>query len=189
MLSRDLKKTYAEGLVDAQDMAAVCADNQQAFHRVVARHQGHLLAYCLRLLGDLAAAQDVAQEVFLTLWKERRKYREDQKLRFFLLKIARLRCLATLKKRRARSRLVQSKQQAQQSSSETTQATPQESRALREALSRLKTEFAELLILRHLEGLDLAEIQTVTGLRQGTIKSRIHRGMEALRKELGDDFE
>ena len=55
---------------------------------------------------------------------------------------------------------------------------------IRAGLARLKPEHAELLVLRHLEGMDLNRIAELTGLRIGTIKSRLSRGLTALRKEL-----
>ena len=91
--------------LDAKDIAALCLGDEQAFRRVVRRHQKRVLAYCLRMLGDSSHAQDTAQDVFLTLWREREKYRERGKLEFYLLGIARLRCLALLKKLRAQRRL------------------------------------------------------------------------------------
>jgi RNA polymerase sigma-70 factor (ECF subfamily) len=172
--------------LDAKDMTALCLGDEQAFRRVVRRHQKRVLAYCLRMLGDTSHAQDTAQDVFLTLWRERKSYREQGKLEFFLLGIARLRCLALLKKLRAQRRLQDRAMEIQRTRAQARIHDSNEDAHLQSAMARLKGEHRDLLVLRHFEGLDLTEIASVTGLRIGTIKSRLHRGLSALRKELED---
>ncbi len=167
---------------DAEDMRAACAGDERAFQRLILRHQQAILAYCLRLLRDEGAAQDVAQDVFFTLWKERKKYSEKGKLRNYLFTIARLRCLALLKKARADKRLRAAKAQIVAEPAPSPDAT--DDAALLKALGRISSEHRDLIVLRHLEGFDLAEIHDITGLRKGTIKSRLHRAMAALREEL-----
>ncbi|MCG8418529.1 MAG: RNA polymerase sigma factor [Proteobacteria bacterium] len=171
-------------------MAAVKAGDRDAFRAVVEHHERDLLSFCLRYTGDLNLARDLAQEVFLTLWKEREHYDERGKLRFYLLRMARLRCLAALKKRRSQARLAV--RYAREHAGSSVEWQPDEvslhagdaARLIRAGLARLKPEHAELLVLRHLEGMDLNRIAELTGLRIGTIKSRLSRGLTALRKEL-----
>ncbi len=171
-------------MADAEDMREVCSGDEQAFGRVVRRYQHDIMAYCLRLVRDEAAAQDVAQEVFLTLWKRRRSYSEQGKLRYYLISIARLRSLALLKKSRSDARL---KQQAAEVHATNSPARTGDDAGLQEALGRIQSKHRDLVVLRHLEGFDLAEIREITGLREGTIKSRLHRAMAALRLELSDE--
>jgi RNA polymerase sigma-70 factor (ECF subfamily) len=171
----------------AQQSSPTWTRDARGFHDVVSTHQKEILAYCIRFLGDQEQAKDVTQEVFLTLWQERERYSEEGKLRFYLLKVARLRCLATLKKRHSLFRLRTKVQKTRNSARE---AMPGEEHAnanlIQHGLKQLKPEFADVLILRHLQGLNMAEIQEVTGLREGTIKSRISRGLDLLRKEFAD---
>ena len=168
---------------DARDMRALCSGDEQGFQRVVRRHQKAIMAYCYRLTGDVGTAQDVAQEVFLTLWSERKKYSEQGKLGHYLIRIARLRSLAQLKKTRASKRL---RDRAVELPSRHTSPTYEDDAAVHAALAQIGSKHRDLLILRHFEGFDLAEIQSITGLRIGTIKSRLHRAMDALRRELDD---
>ena len=60
-----------------------------------------------------------------------------------------------------------------------------ESRVQR-ALASLEQEFRELLVLRDIQGLSYAEVVEVTGLAQGTVKSRLHRARAALRRAYDD---
>jgi RNA polymerase sigma-70 factor (ECF subfamily) len=168
------------------DMQAIKNGDRTAFRRIVAAYQSEITAYCIRFLGDEELARDQAQEVFLTLWKERDSYREEGKLRFYLLRIARLRCLASAKKRRSFFALREN-YRAQQASVPTDlrpHAAQEDAEVVERCLTRLKPELADLIILRHLEGLDIAEIREVTGLREGTIKSRLSRGLAALKTEV-----
>ncbi len=169
--------------VDAKDMQALCSGDEQAFQRIVRRYQHDVMAYCFRLTTDTGSAQDIAQEVFLTLWKQRKNYTEQGKLKHYLIKIARLRSLALLKKTRADTRL---RERAVEMRAPTASPSYASDAAVQSALGRIRSEHRDLLILRHFEGFDLAEIQSITGLRIGTIKSRLHRAMAALRTGLDD---
>jgi RNA polymerase sigma-70 factor (ECF subfamily) len=172
---------------DDQSMAAVRAGSREAFRQIVEAHQARLLAFCLRFLGDESAARDATQEVFLTLWRERERYQERGKLRLYLLKVARLRCLAAAKKRRAQVGVARALSEEAGTANAAEPARASEAADLvRFALAALPPEQADLLILRHLEQLELDEIVDVTGLRPGTIKSRLSRALAALRKELAD---
>lgn len=182
--------TAAADLDEARRVAALAAGDRAAFRHIIEEHQASVVGYCARFLGDRALAGDAAQEVFLTLWQERARYDERGRLRFYLLGIARLRCLAALKRRRSQGRL------AADYADERGAAPPSmppavETRSLaaeiRRGLARLDPAHADLIILRHLEDLDLDEIRAVTGLRVGTIKSRLSRGLAALRRELDRD--
>lgn len=173
--------------LDAQDMQSLCQGDEQAFRRIVRRHQQRVLAYCLRFVGDRAHAQDLGQEVFLTLWRERKRYREEGKLEFYLLRIARLRCLAHTKKTKSMNRLQERAVELQRTRDFASKQSAGEDLALQAALARLSADHRDLVVLRHFEGLDLQEIRELTGLRLGTIKSRLHRGLAALRMELQDE--
>ncbi len=168
---------------DAQDMRALCAGDQEAFQRVVRRHQQDVLGYCYRLTTDAELAQDIAQEVFLTLWKKRRNYTEQGKLKHYLIRIARMRSLALLKKTRADKRI---RERAIEMRVTSVDSSHPDDAAVQAALGRIRSEHRDLVVLRHLEGFSLMEIQSITGLRLGTIKSRLHRAMAALRTELDD---
>ena len=158
--------------------------DRQAFAELIEAHQGEVLAYCCRFLGDPVLAADVAQEVFLTLWKERERYRDEGKPRHYLLRIARHRCLAETKRRRSRRELAERVAgEPREVSSGGSLDTP----ALARALARLAPKHRDLVILRYLGELELADIAAITGLKTGTIKSRLSRAVAALRKELADE--
>ena len=169
---------------DSQDMKAAAGGNRRAFQNLVRRHEERLLAFAYRFLGERRAAEDVVQEVFLTLWKERRRYRDEGKFTVYLYRIARLRCLAASKRRRSRQKLKSRALEVQAASSALEGADPAELRLVFRALEGLFPKERELVVLRHFEELSLEEIGEITGLRPGTIKSRLSRAMAKLRKEV-----
>lgn len=166
-------------------MLRVQRGDRQAFADLIDAHQAEVLAYCTRFLGDPSAARDAAQEVFLAVWRERDRYREEGKLRHWLLRIARHRCLAETKKRRSRRAL--STEVAAQPRATSIEPLTGDAAALAAALSTLAPKHRDLVVLRYLEDLSLADIAEITGLRTGTIKSRLHRALARLRKELSDE--
>ncbi len=161
--------------------------DRTAFSTLVKVHQQRIIAYCLRFLGERELAEDAAQEVFLTAWKERRRYRDQGTFDRYLLTIARNRCLALHKKRRSGWALATRYADLRATVQRADEFEPMVILELETALAKLSLKHRDLIVLRYLEGLSLDEIGEVTGLRAGTIKSRLNRGVASLRKELAND--
>ncbi len=163
---------------DAASVAALRRGDTQAFGRLIERHQASVARFCLRYTGSAALSRDLTQDVFLTLWDERARYRHQGRLRAYLLTIARFRCLAHAKKH---GRLVPYDLDEREgvSGSEGGLLRAQLLRSLR----RLEPDFAEVVVLRYLEELELQEIAELVGVPLGTVKSRLHRALAQLRKE------
>lgn len=170
--------------------------DETAFNELVLQYQGQIYRLLLRMLSDPAEAEDVAQEVFITVFKSIGGFRGDAKLSTWLYRVAsnhgknRIKYLA----RRARDTkreiddpsIAASLAQANPRSMER----PDEMAAgheaqdhIRRALEGLDEEQRVLVVLRDLENLTYEEIQRVTGLPSGTVKSRLHRARMALHKE------
>ncbi len=169
--------------------------DRHAFSVLVQMHQERILAYCLRFLGDLALAQDAGQEVFLTLWKERLSYQDRGVLARYLLTIARHRCLALAKKQRSyRSLLARyahllnpGQEAMSMNATESESFTQANAGELQRALAMLSIKHRDVVVLRYLEGLGIKDICELTGLRPGTVKSRLSRAVAALRRKLVDE--
>lgn len=135
------------------------------------------LAYALG--GDWHAADDAVQHTFVQLyrhWPRVRAASLDAYVRTILVNAVR-----SQSRRRRR---------------ETTTADPPDSVAatvdpgvqvdVRRALARLPRRQREMVVLRHLENLSVSEVAQVLGVAEGTVKSQTARGLEALRRFLGD---
>jgi RNA polymerase sigma-70 factor (ECF subfamily) len=152
----------------------------------------------LRMLNDRAEAEDVAQEVFVTIFKAIGSFRGESKLSTWIYRIATNHCKNRVKylDRRARGKKTEldelSEHGAMESASMSSSAQvsrPDEQaeanqieRIVRAAIAELDDDQRELVILRDVENLSYEEIQQITGLPEGTVKSRLHRARLVLMK-------
>lgn len=148
------------------------------FKSIIEHYQQDIATFCVRYVGSSDVARDLTQEVFLTLWRERKRYRHCGKLKSYLLGIARYRCLAHLKV--ARKLIAFRPEGDKRSSSPDPELLGHD---LRGAINKLHPHFAEVLILRYLEDMDLKEIAQLTEQPLGTVKSRLHRALKLLRSD------
>ncbi len=169
------------------------ARDEAAFNRLVREHQAQVFRLSLRMLGDSAEAEEITQEVFVTVFKSIDRFRGDSKLSTWLYRIAINHCRNRIKylNRRARG----ATQEFDDFSDRETSASGTNSRLprpdelaeghelesrLRVAMARLPGDQRELLVLRDVEGLSYDDIQSITRLAAGTVKSRLHRARLAL---------
>ena len=137
-----------------------------------------------RLIGDAAVAEEVAAEAMTRAYAHWPKiagldYRDAWVLRVVTN-------LAIDRARRHRWSLVQLGRHGEAA----TVASGEEVTALRitlvAALSKLPRRQRQIVVLRHLSGLSEAEVAKATGLSLGTVKTHLRRGLDSLRKTLGD---
>lgn len=174
--------------------------DEAAFNELVELYQAKVFRLVLRMIGDRAEAEDVAQEVFVTVFKSIDGFRGDSKLSTWLYRVATNHCKNRIKylSRRARGQKREldeiADRDAIESASMTTSAqVPRPDAALegrqteqmiQRALGELDEEQRELIVLRDIENLSYEDIQKVTGLPEGTVKSRLHRARLALQERV-----
>jgi RNA polymerase sigma-70 factor (ECF subfamily) len=170
--------------------------DEAAFNELVRLYNGKIFALVFRMLGDRAEAEDLAQEVFITIFKSIDGFRGDSKLSTWMYRVATNHCKNRIKYLGRRARAAKKEfdevadREAIESASMTTSAqVPRPDDALqgrqvetfvRRALASLDPEQRELIVLRDIENLTYEEIQDVTSLPAGTVKSRLHRARQAL---------
>jgi RNA polymerase sigma-70 factor (ECF subfamily) len=191
----------AEGALQVAEQAddalvAACrSGDAHAFERLVAIHEGMVFNLAARLLGDLEEARDLSQEVFLQVYRQLVRFEGRSALRTWIYRIVVNQCRNRQRswRRRARERSLPLEALAGSSreprSAETSgpyeQARLRErAERLQEALERLSFEHRAVLLLREVESLSCEEVAGVLGLPEGTVKSRLARAREALRREL-----
>lgn len=182
----------APNLLERRLVRALKQGDSKAFERLVRLHQDRVYGLCLRMMSNPQEAEDLAQEVFMTVYVSIRTFREESLLSTWIYRITRNHCLNRLKflKRRAH--------QKKQSLEDTNLADlsgevihqPVAGRVdrpdrlaegkeleaiIQEQIAALSEEHRELIVLRDLEHLSYEEIQAITGLPAGTVKSRLHR--------------
>lgn len=173
--------------------------DEQAFRELVAEHRDRVYNLTLRMLGNRAEAEDVAQEVFIQVFKTIDTFREESKLSTWLYRVAVNLCKNRIKylarrHDRDRDQLDETTEAAASSASAVPGGPParpdravegaQMERVLQEAIASLDEEHRVLVVLRDVEDLSIEEICEITKLPDGTVKSRLHRARLALRKKV-----
>lgn len=167
---------------------------EAAFNELVRRHQDRVFRLCLRFLHDASEAEDVAQEVFVSVFKAIEGFREDSQLSTWIFRIAVNHAKNRLKYMSRRARDAQKPLDDDSGDGTLMQAARHDDRPDRvveglqseslivRALSMLDEDQRELVTLRDLENLSYEELQEVTGLAAGTVKSKLHRARLALQQ-------
>ena len=174
--------------------------DERAFVECVRAFQDKIYGLIFRMLGSPQEAEDVAQEVFVTVFKSIDSFRGDSKFSTWLYRIAANHCKNRIKylKRRAHKQTGELDDAAERellgSSTSTLgqkQASPVEAlegvqleSIVQRAITKLDEEHRLLLVLRDVEELSYEEIMQVTGLAEGTVKSRLHRARLVLKEEI-----
>jgi len=173
--------------------------DEKAFREIVELYRDRVFNLTYRMAGNREEAEDLGQEVFISVFKHIDSFRGDAKFSTWLYRIAANHCKNRIKylaRRHDRSRaeyeeglLKQSAEAALTAPNAPTRPDKhlegvQLERLMQKCLAELDEEHRILIVLRDVEELSYDEICTITGLPEGTVKSRLHRGRQALRKKI-----
>jgi RNA polymerase sigma-70 factor, ECF subfamily len=174
---------------DAELMARVSAGDHDAFAMIVDRYKDSLMNYLSHLTGNRDRAEEHAQAAFVRLYESAPRYREEGKLAPYLFRIATNLVRSETVRSRVRDVLLLRFWSGKESTSE--EESPlaelqrrQLQREVAAALESLPMAYRAAVVLREVEGWSYQEIAASLGCSEGTVKSRIARGREALRKRL-----
>jgi RNA polymerase sigma-70 factor (ECF subfamily) len=146
------------------------------------RYQGPLFNFYAKLTGDRTLSEDLVQEVFLRILKYRHSYTPQAPFRAWIYQIARNARVDHLRKQRPETEWTPEMEQKQTASLKDTAQQKQEEQLLHHALLQLPEEKREVLVLSRLQELKYEEIAQLLGCNVNTLKVRIHRALEELRK-------
>lgn len=172
--------------------------DERAFTELLEAHRDRVYNITFRMLGNRAEAEDVAQEVFITVFKTIDTFREESKFSTWLYRVTVNHCKNRIKylarrHDRDRDELDEMSPGANNATNGMPVRARQPDRALegaqmevllKEAIDSLDEEHRAVVILRDIEDLSIEEICQITDLPDGTVKSRLHRARLALRKKL-----
>jgi RNA polymerase sigma-70 factor (ECF subfamily) len=178
--------------------------DERAFVEIVNLYQNKVFALVYRMVGSREEAEDVAQEVFVTLFKSIDTFRGESKFSTWLYRIAtnhtknRLKYLGR-RSYKATGELTEAAERelldAQPSAMRPHVAAPDQvleglqlERAVQEGIAALDEEHRVLIVLRDVEDLSYDEIGAITGLAEGTVKSRLHRARIALKEHMAKHY-
>jgi RNA polymerase sigma-70 factor (ECF subfamily) len=174
-------------LADEDLMVLVGGGDDDAFAALYDRHCRLAYSVAHKLTGEKHSAEDLAQEVFIKVWRSAQRYRPERgSVRTWILSVVRNQSIDQLRAKATRSRM-QEKVEASAPRYEPSEAFAQvwhEARLgrVREALDAVPHVQQQVLELAHFSDLTHKEIAERLGLPPGTVKGRIRLGLDKLRK-------
>ena len=152
------------------------------FASLVRQHQAMVFSIAWHLLRDRAVAEELAQDVFLSLHQHFAELESPEHIVFWLRRVTSNRALDVARRRQRRPMV------SLESSPEPVAVTPGGDPLLGTALKKLVAALPEkaraIVVLRYQEDLDPAEIARVLGIPVGTVKSQLQRALALLREKL-----
>jgi len=174
--------------------------DEKAFEEIVRLYQHKVYNLVYRMIGNQQEAEDVAQEVFVTVFKAIDTFRAEAKFSTWLYRIAANHCKNRMKYLGRRSykstgelneASEREMQDAQPSAMRPHVDGPDAvleglelERTVQEGIAALDEDHRALVILRDVEDLSYEEISSITGLELGTVKSRLHRARLQLKEHM-----
>jgi len=171
--------------LDRDDVRRVRAGEVDAFEGIVRRWQGPLVNLAYRFCRDRGVAEEMAQEAFVRAFRKLDRWRDDAKFSTWLFTVA----LNLYRSHLRRVRLPEvpipkDREPASADNPAETILRAQTGEVVRRTVSRLPAKYRDTLVLVYFEEMDLKGAASVLGVPEGTVKARLHRGREMLRKRL-----
>jgi len=171
-------------------MSRVQAGQRRPMEVLVRRYANPLLTFIQRMTGDKHLAEDLFQEVFLTVWTKRAQYKFPLPFRPWLYTIAANKCRSAYRKVSAPHRalalepaVIESQISSGHSPVDTAIATETE-KLVHEAVLRLPEQQRSVFVMRTFNGLSYTEIAQALKKQPATARSLMHYALASLRKQL-----
>ena len=188
-----VRREKAERLADEELMPLVGRKDPEAFEVLYDRHGGAAYSLAYRIVGDRAAAEEVTQEAFISVWRSGARFDATRgSVRSWLLSVVRNRAIDFLRSRAGKAPKLTFDDDAvleQRPAEERTEeeALRRETAAeIQGALGKLPGEQSKVIELAYFGGFSHSEIARILGLPMGTVKGRMRLGLEKIRGELAE---
>ncbi|KOO40397.1 RNA polymerase sigma factor SigW [Priestia koreensis] len=184
-------------LVIKRKIKQVKKGDQDAFADIVEYYKDKIFQLCYRMLGNRHEAEDSAQEAFIRAYINIHSYDTSKKFSTWLYRIATNLCIDRIRKKKPDYYLdaevpgtegldMYSQLAADQALPEEEVENHELNEKIDQEILNLPEKYRSAIVLKYIEELSLKEISDVLDLPIGTVKTRIHRGREALRNRLRD---
>jgi len=171
------------------------AGNQAAYQELLQRHQKAIFAVVNKLVRNREEARDLVQETFMKAFGSLATYREEYQFSTWLHRIASNCAIDFIRKKKIEALSLDQPIQTKDSqvtlevpdwsaNPETEWVEKQRSLTIQEAIDSLPQGYKEVILYRHKEEKSYQEIAVILGIPVGTVKARIFRGRELLKKKL-----
>ena len=155
--------------------------DHDAFAELVEQHEAMVYSLAYHFFGDRGRAEEVAQDVFLQLYRNLSSIESESHIVFWLRQVATRRCIDQT--RRAKLKAVSLDDAGELRAAER-HHDPIRDRKLRELIAELPELQRAVVTLRYQEDLDPSEICRIVDMPVNTVKSHLHRALQSLRRKL-----
>ncbi|MEW6731743.1 MAG: sigma-70 family RNA polymerase sigma factor [Acidobacteriota bacterium] len=184
---------------DHELVAAIGQGDEEAFQEIVHRYRNQIVNFIYRMLNDYDRAVDLTQETFLRIYTSASKYQATYSFSTYIYRIASNLAISELRQRKRRQwisifspfgggRDDEPEREMDLAAVEPLQdevmIDNERRKAVSIAIQSLPEKYRLTLVLRDVEGLSYERITEITGLSEGTVKSRINRARNLLRDKL-----
>ncbi len=178
--------------------------DRKAFNELMLAYQRRIFNIMYRFTGDYEEAKDLTQDVFIKVFKSLDSLKEDKKFKSWIIAIAantfRNRYKYNMSRGKGRTDSIDSQIETQNGSikvelkdnkpgADDVVHSSRIKELVQQKINLLKDEHKEVIVLRDIDGLSYEEVSTVLEISIGTVKSRIFRAREELRKQLVEVIE
>jgi RNA polymerase sigma-70 factor (ECF subfamily) len=170
----------------------IASGDRLAMQVLFARHHVRVYRFVLRLVRNEATAEDLISEVFLDVWRQAAKFEGRSAVSTWILSMARFKALSSLR-RRTEDELDDEAAGAiedPEDTPETALAKKDKGAALRQCLDKLSAEHREIVDLVYYHEKSVAEVSSIVGIPEATVKTRMfyaRKKLSELLKEHGID--
>jgi RNA polymerase sigma-70 factor, ECF subfamily len=188
-----VRRDKAERLADEELMPLVGRKDPDAFEVLYDRHGGAAYSLAYRIVGERAAAEEVTQEAFISVWRSGARFDAARgSVRSWLLSVVRNRAIDFLRSKAGKAPKLTFDDEAILEQRPAPERTEEE--ALRHetaaevqgALGKLPGEQSQVIQLAYFGGFSHSEIADILSLPMGTVKGRMRLGLEKIRGELAE---
>ncbi|MDD9150003.1 MULTISPECIES: RNA polymerase sigma factor SigW [unclassified Sporolactobacillus] len=169
--------------------------DHQAFAELVDRYKNSVFAICLRMVGNRQEAEDLSQETFIRAYKHIDQFDNNRSFSTWIFRIATNLSIDSLRRKKPSVSLDAEIPGADgivlKELLSGGEILPDEriiraemEKIIQHEISLLPEKYRSAVILKYIEDLSLKEISEIMGIPVGTVKTRIHRGREMLRKNM-----
>lgn len=184
-----------EGFLTENDLIKKCKKgSREAFNILFSRYQTQVVNIAYSMLSDREDAYDAAQETFVRVYRNIESFKEQSSFTTWLYRITTNVCSDMLRKRQRDTNVISINQFADENKDfdikddsptiEENMELSERQAAVRSAINELKEEYRAVITLCDIEGMSYDEISAVLDIPSGTVKSRINRARNSLKKIL-----
>jgi len=188
-----------EELSDGELMSRVASGDEEAFRQLIERHQDRVYGTTARMMGGGGPeAEEVAQDIFLRVWRSAGSYRQEGRFVTWLMTVARNQIFTRMGQRKRRKDIdredvvdpetgesfMENQADPKMRMASEALSGKELERAVEEACAELPENQRLVVHLRQYEGLEFEEIGKITGMSLTAVKALMFRARETLKKKL-----